>query len=156
MLRIPVRNSDGFAMVAVLLALLILIGLGALIFTMSTRDIRVSTRTVGEKKAYSAAQTAIAQAILNTAPGATSGGNPNNPSTWPQVDPANDPNTVYYYSVSASASSCAAVPLFDLNKWSQDIYVVDARGANTRYQSQVLLDASLGVFRSGTCAKSTE
>lgn len=53
------HNNQGFAMIAALMALLMLTAVGALVFTVTTQDIRVSTRVVGEKKAFSAAQAGI-------------------------------------------------------------------------------------------------
>ncbi len=56
---VTLHNNQGFAIIASLMALLILTAVGALVFTLSTQDIRVSMRVVGEKKAFSTAQMRI-------------------------------------------------------------------------------------------------
>ncbi len=152
-----IKNKKGFAMIAALLAILILTAVGVLVFTVTTRDIRVSARVTGEKKAFSAAETGVHQAIQNFAVGGTSGGNPNDPTTWPQVDAATDPDTRYYYSVGASSSGCTPPPAgFDIEKWSEDMYAASVTGTNTRYGSTVQVDVGIGLFKSGTCAKTTD
>jgi Tfp pilus assembly protein PilX len=150
------RTEKGFAFISALLIMLLLTSLGILIFTLTSRDLRTSIKIEGEKKAISGAEHAVAIAIQNFGAGATSGGNPNDPSTWPIVDIAN-PATHYYYSIGAASTGCSLPPAgYDLEKWSQSVYDVDARGANTLYMSQAQLGVGIGIFKSGTCAKTTE
>jgi len=49
----------GFALIAALLANLILLAVGILAVNLSSGDIRVSMRTVGDKKALNAAETGV-------------------------------------------------------------------------------------------------
>lgn len=146
-LRITISN--GFAMIAALLAILILTAVGVLVFTVTTRDIRVSARVTGEKKAFSAAEAGIHQIIQNFAVGGTA----NNV----QVDPATDPDTRYSYTIGASSSGCTPPPAgFDIEKWSEDMYAASVTGTNDRYGSTVQVDVGIGLFKSGTCAKTTD
>lgn len=150
-------NKKGFALIAAILAILIITAVGLLVFTTTTQDIRVSTRVTGEKKAFSAAEAGIHQAIQNFTVGGTSGGDPNNPITWPQVDATTDPDTRYYYSVGASSSGCIHPPAgFDIEKWSEDLYAANVTGTNTRYGSTVQVKVGIGLFKAGTCAKTTD
>src|SRR5512142_157399 len=53
------RSNRGFALIASLMALWILMALGVLVFTVTTQDVRISSRSVGEKKAFSAAESGV-------------------------------------------------------------------------------------------------
>ncbi len=55
-MRFSWRYEEGFALIAAMMAILILTGVGMLVFMISTQDIRISGRLVGEKKAVSAAE----------------------------------------------------------------------------------------------------
>lgn len=144
------NNDKGFILVAALLTLLILLSIGTLVYTVSTKDIRVSTRIVGEQKAFSAVETGVHQAIQNFAVGAS--------VTNQVVDSSIDSNTTYSYNIGASSSGCTPPPAgFDIEKWSDDIYRATVTGTNTRYgNTMVAVDVGIGLFRSGTCAKTTE
>ena len=85
------RRESGFALIVTLLSLLILTAMGILVFTVSTKDIRISTRTIGEKKAFAAMEAGIHLLNLKF--------DPNNlPAVAVsnvQVNPAVDPDTRY-------------------------------------------------------------
>jgi hypothetical protein len=53
------RDEKGFALVAALMANLILLAVGFIAINLSTQDIRISMRAVGDKKAVNAAETAV-------------------------------------------------------------------------------------------------
>ena len=142
-------DKKGFALIAALLAILIITAVGLLVVTVTTQDVRVSVRVTGEKKAFAAAEAGIHQAIQNFVPG----GSANNV----QVDPTADPDTRYSYTIRASSSGCVPPPAgFDIEKWSEDLYVANVTGTNTRYGSNVQIDVGIGLFKSGTCAKTTD
>ncbi|GER94904.1 hypothetical protein A45J_2670 [hot springs metagenome] len=108
-------------------------------FYCNKRDIRVSARVTGEKKALSAAEAGIHQVIQNFAVGGT--------ASNVQVDPATDPDTRYSYAIGASSSGCTPPPAgFDIEKWSEDMYVANVTGTNTRYGSSVQIDVGIGLF----------
>jgi len=54
-----VGKESGFALIAALLAILILTAVGVLVFTVTTQDVRISSRMVGEKKAFFATEAGI-------------------------------------------------------------------------------------------------
>ncbi len=57
-------NNNGFALIAALMAMLVLTAVGALVLTITTKDIRVASRVVGEKMALSAEQSGMHGALM--------------------------------------------------------------------------------------------
>jgi len=49
---VQINSQKGFALVAAIMALLVLTAVGLLAFALSTQDLRISSRWVGEKKAF--------------------------------------------------------------------------------------------------------
>ena len=62
------QAEKGFALIASLLALWILAALGILVFTVTTQDVRISSKTVGEKKAFLAAESGVSWLTQNFNP----------------------------------------------------------------------------------------
>ena len=83
------RNSErGFILIVALMAIMILTAIGFFALTTTSQDIRISSRIVGERKAFSAAQAGLhAFCLMNFTSGAS----------YPDlvVDAANDPNARY-------------------------------------------------------------
>ncbi len=139
-------SKSGFALVATLLALLILTAMGMLVFAISTQDIRISTRAVGEKKALAAAEAGIHRLNQNF--------DPNNLSasavTNVKVNPANDPTSLYTIATPATpVRGPLVVPLAGYSigggqQWRLARYVARVTGTNTRYGSNVQIDTSMG------------
>ena len=46
------RRDSGFALIAALLAVWILTAVGLLVFTVTTQDVRISSRMVGKRKPF--------------------------------------------------------------------------------------------------------
>ncbi len=141
-------NKEGFALIAALLAILIITAVGVLVFTVTTRDIRVSTRVTGEKKAFSAAEAGVHSLIQNFNPLDSAASNKVNVV----VDAATDLDTVY--SIANTAPSGAgwvsmtgytfsygsgSTPPMGNNTFNSEV-----TGRNTRYESSVQIDAGLG------------
>ena len=139
-------SNSGFALVATLLALLILTAMGMLVFAISTQDIRISTRAVGEKKALAAAEAGIHRLNQNFDP-------TNLPAVAASnvpVNPAVDPNSCYTIGIPASPGiGPKTLPLTGYaiaggQQWNQARYVTTVKGTNTRYNSTVAVDTSVG------------
>ena len=136
----------GFALVAAVLAILILSAAGILVFTVSTQDIRISSRTVGEKKALAAANTGIHRLTLNFDPANLAASAVSNV----QVDSANDPSSQFTVTTPAvPASGPLTLPLAGYSigggqQWGQVRYAARVTGANTRYNSNVPIDVQVG------------
>jgi len=139
-------SEKGFALITAIMACVILFALAMLILNLSTGDLRVSARSVGDKKAMSAAETGIHRMVLNF--------NPENLAASAvaniQVDPANDPATVY-------TIGTPAVPTFGPiflpmsgysigggQSWGQRRYVVNVAGRNTSYNTQANINTGVG------------
>lgn len=140
-----IKTEKGFALVAAILACMILLALAMLVINLSTRDLRISAKTVGEKKAMTAAETGIHQLIINF--------NPQNLAasavTNVAADAVNAPGDFYTVSVpTLPAAGPAFLPLTGFaigggQSWGQRRYSVDVTGTNTSYNTRV--DIGLGV-----------
>ena len=138
------KNEQGFIIVLALLALLLLTAVGALVFNLTTQDIRVSTRSVGEKKAFSAAQAGqhrlIQQSNLNV------GLIRNYTVTSVQVDPSSDPASRY----SISNTNIQGLPgslnlaAYEIGNWALSTTSKIVEGENTNYGSRVSIEVGVG------------
>jgi hypothetical protein len=150
-------NKDGFAIIAAMLAILILTAVGLLVFTVTTQDIRVSTRVVGEKKAFAATEAGIHNLIQvsNTTAGNiatyTTSANFDDPTTWPQVDPGADPDSRYFVgnSTITGVPMAISMPGYEIGgsagkQWGQTVSNKSVTGTNTRYGSMVTVDIGIG------------
>jgi len=145
-MRFNWKYEEGFALIAALLAITILTAVGLLVFAMSTQDIRISGRLVGEKKAVSAAEAAATRLSTifdpsNLAAAAVS----NVPA-----DSTNDPATQYSIGIpTRPASGVALLPMTGYSQsggqqWGQARYNAPITGSNTRYMSSVQVNLGIG------------
>jgi hypothetical protein len=146
------RNPDsekGFALVAAVLACLILLALAMLVIHLSTQDLRISTKVVGEKKAMSAAETGIHQLMRTFDPQAT-GGLASFVKTNVVVDDVNAPGDRYDIGApSLPTSGPAFLPLTGFaigggQSWGQRRYNVDITGRNTSFNTRVEIGVGVG------------
>ncbi len=139
-------HERGFALVAALMAILILTAAGLLAFTVSTQDIRMSGRIVGEKKAISAAE-AGAHWLSQTF-------DPSDLSPYPRnnvvVDSTIDPGSQFSVAIPARPTSGAALlpitgySLSGGQPWGQARYNTRVIGENTRYASNIQVNLGVG------------
>lgn len=137
---------QGFALIAALLALWVLTAVGILIFSITTQDIRITSRIVGEKKAFSAAEAGTNWLTQNF--------NPANLGAsvvdHRQVDPNNDtasrftvtqptPPTTGPAAIPDKGSNMSGSPI-----WGQVRYLATVTGTNTKYNNKVEIDAGIG------------
>jgi len=142
------ERKTGFALVAALMAIWILTALGILVFTVSTQDLRISTRLVGEKRAFAALETGVhaltrdfdyenLSASKRENQLADTGGDPNSRYTistpWIPT-PTEGPAVIYYTGFSASGSEA----------WGRARYLADVTGFNTRHGSRTEVNAGIG------------
>ena len=138
--------QGGFALVAALLACMVLLALGMLVIQLSTQDLRVSAKVLGDKKALSAAETGIHTMVQNF--------NPENlaasAAASVQVDAANDPGTRYTVGTPAPpAAGSGVIPFTGYNiaggqVWGQKLYDVTVTGENTAYGTHVDIGVGMG------------
>ncbi len=147
--RLPGVNASpegGFALIAAILACMVLLALGMLVVHLSTQDLRVSARLVGDKKALSAAEHGIHAMVQTFNPGNL----PASATTNVQVDAANDPGTRYTIGTPARPTAGPdTIPLSGYSigggqQWGQRRYDVTVTGVNTDYGTQVGIGVGLG------------
>ncbi len=140
-------NSDrGFVLVLAVLGVALILAIGILALTMSGRDITISSRVVGEQKAFSACESGVHHltTILD----------PVNPSASvvndQPVDSTNDPASIYSIGPPVPPTTgpgmlpLAGYSIGGGQVWGQTRYDVTVKGENTNYKSQVQVDVGLG------------
>jgi len=150
------KNSEaGFALIAAIMACLILLALGMLVISLSTQDIRVSTKIVGEKRALAAADTGIVNLLQTFDPQSTTCAqnptcrNDRTPVTradgvssytimYPATRPTRGPPTVPMLSGGYSIALGAQAPSY------QSRYNIDVVGTNTKYNTRVTIGVGVG------------
>jgi hypothetical protein len=145
-MKIKSQKKNGFALIAALMAIWILTAVGILVFTISTQDIRISSRLVGEKKAFAAAEAGVHRLSQTLDPANLSASAESN-----QVDATNDPDSRYTISTPTipPRSRPSSLPLAGYSigggqQWGQEIFEARVTGTNTRYNSMVQVDTGLG------------
>jgi Tfp pilus assembly protein PilX len=134
------KNSEaGFALIAAIMACLILLALGMLVISLSTQDIRVSVKIVGEKRALAAADTGI-HTMSQTF-------DPQNPIGAPTT--TNRADGVSSYTLNYPATRPTVGPILIRiwgysDPWRQSRYNVDVVGRNTEYNTQVTIGVGVG------------
>ncbi len=143
-----IRNERGFALIAAILANLILLALGIIAINISTQDLRISMKVVGDKKAMSAAEAASHWVILNL-----------NPDNLGSVVKANRPLNELGSELDSRSrititqpAPPAVGPLFkkmrgydmSSNQWILLRYDTSVTGSNNDYQASVTIDLGLG------------
>ena len=139
-------SERGFALITALMACVILFALAMLIINLSTGDLRVSSRSVGDKKAMSAAETGVHRMMQSFNPQSMSA----SAVTSVQVDPANDPASVYTVSAPASPSTGPVfLPMQGYSigggqSWGQRRFEVNVEGRNTAYDTRANIRTGIG------------
>jgi hypothetical protein len=138
------KNSEaGFALIAAIMACLILLALGMLVISLSTQDIKVSTKIVGEKRALAAADTGI-NSLSQTF-------NPQTPILVPTTVNRADGVSRYTINYPATRPTLGAImiPLSGYSvsgrqQWGQSRYNIDVVGENTEYNTRVTIGVGVG------------
>lgn len=142
-----IASSKGFALIAALLAIIILTAVGTLAFVVTTQDVRISSRVVGEKAAFFAAESGTHWLMGNFDPTNLAGLQGQPPQ---QVDSTSDKYSVFTVSNLALAPQepeTLPLPGFStggMQEWGQERYVARVTGQNTAHGSNVPIDLSLG------------
>ena len=141
------RDERGFALVAALLANLILLAVGIIALNLSTQDIRVSMRSVGDKKAVNAAEAGLHWLTVNFDAATYTSLISATPHT---VENNADANTRYKIdSIAEPTTGPAQIPLpgFSIGgsqTWGQARYDARITGQNPVYNTSVTIDVGLG------------
>ncbi len=145
-MKIFKHKEKGFALIAALLTIYVLTAVGILVFTVSTQDIRISGRLVGEKKAFAAAEAGVHRLTQILDPANLAG----SALSDQQVDSTNDPDSRYSIGTPArpdSGPSTVPLPGYAIGggqQWGQERFIARVTGTNTRYSSMVQIDVGVG------------
>ena len=147
------QGEEGFALIAALLVFWVLTAMGMLVFSVTTQDIRVSSRTVGERKAFVAAESAIhrltqsfdpvhpdSSSATNVVVDSTPSGDPNTKYT---IGPAFDPVSKTFRWDSTYGPGGVPIPGFEPN-WGRRRYLAQVTGTNTAYNSSLQINTGIG------------
>jgi hypothetical protein len=144
------ERGNGFSLVVVLLAILILTALGFLSLSVTTGDLQITHRIVGERKALVAAEAGI-QVLTSTF----------SPSSLTAItgyaDTSVDPASRYTISVPTPPTGAGAPAFLPMKgysiaggqEWGQKMYEASVTGENTNYGSSVQIDVGFGYFDGG-------
>ena len=148
------RKNSGFALIAALLTIWILTAMGILVFTVTTQDVRISSRLVGEKKAFFATEAGVHSLVQGFHPLELTIPNYKENPKYTQkigVDPAGDPSSWYKIEKPPDfpRQGPAAIPLDaygvgGAQQWGTARYVAMVTGGNDRYRSSVQVDTGVG------------
>jgi Tfp pilus assembly protein PilX len=140
-------NGKGFALITAILAVMILMALGILALNVSTGDLRISSRLVGEKKALVAAEAGIHRMMQDFDPTTLMA---SQVGVNYQVDAATDPATRYRISnVGKATSGPETLPLAGYaisggQQWGQSRFEARVTGEHTNYKTSVPVDVGMG------------
>ena len=142
------QKEPGFALIAALLAIWILTAMGLLVFTVTTQDIRISSRMVGEKKAFFSSEAGVHKLIQVFNP--LNLNDSTNYNIDVVVDSANDAASKFQITTPVvPTKGPAAIPMAGYSsgggqQWGSTRFVSTVTGKNTNYQSTVQVDAGVG------------
>jgi len=138
------EGKSGFALIAALLSIWILTAVGILVFTVTTQDIRISSRMVGEKKAFLATEAGVHQLSAGFDPLNLNDTTRYNLS-FP-VDTGMDPATSYRIGTPAIPTrgpASISMPGYS-QSWGSNRFVSTVTGMNANYQSSVQVEVGVG------------
>lgn len=142
------QKEPGFALIAALLAIWILTAMGLLVFTVTTQDVRISSRMVGEKKAFFSTEAGVHKLVQVFNP--LNLNDTTNYNIDVVVDSVNDTASKFQIATPAvPTKGPAAIPLAGYSsgggqQWGSTRFVSTVTGKNTNYQSTVQVDAGVG------------
>jgi hypothetical protein len=144
-----IARKNGFALIAALLANLILLAVGILAVNLSSGDIRISMKAVGDKKALNAAETGVHELTRLFDP-ATAFNGAVFPVSYRALSGGYDSTT--QYSISQPTVPSSGPSSMQLNgyaiggaqMWGQTRYSTTVTGRNTAYNTNVTVDVEVG------------
>lgn len=149
-LRMERREDSGFALIAALLTIWILTALGILVFTVTTQDVRISSRLVGEKKAFFATEAGVHSLARDFNPLELTDPQKYKKDFLVDPGPDGDPDSRYQIgNPEVPTRGPAAIPLDaygvgGAQQWGAARYVAIVTGRNDRYRSSVQVDTGVG------------
>jgi len=142
-------RENGFALIAALLANLILLAVGILAINLSSGDIRISMRTVGDKKALNAAETGVHELSRLFDP-ATAFNGTVFPVSYRALSGGQDSTTQYAIAqpivppTGPSTLQLNGYAIGGAQMWGQTRYSTTVTGRNTAFNTNVTVDVEVG------------
>lgn len=129
------KSEEGFVLIAAILATMIMIALGLYALTTTTQDIRISSRLVAERKAFSAAECGLHTLCLTFDPAMAALNNQ-------ACDAANDPNNRFDIAAPARNAALPDIPAIGSDitggkRWVSQIFDTTITGRDQSYNSSV-------------------
>lgn len=140
--KVKKNSESGFVLIVALMGIMILLAVGYFALTITSVDMKIASRVVGERKAFSAAETGVHELCRNFNPmsSVTICDSVNNyVACNVQFDPANDPTVRYSYTAAIRNSSMPSIARagFDLTKsYTSALYDTVVTGEDTAYDSK--------------------
>jgi len=143
--NLKTTDANGFALVVALLANMVLLAFCVLSVWIATKDIRISSRMVGEKMALGAAEAGLHTLISNFNPENVTASIADNV----QIDPQNSHS---HYSATAPARPTTGPMMVPLpgysigggQQWGQTRYNTTVTGTNDLYKTKVEIEVGIG------------
>jgi Tfp pilus assembly protein PilX len=129
------KSEDGFVLIAAILATMIMIALGLYALSTTTQDMKISSRLVAERKAFSAAECGLHTLCLTFDPAMAALSNQS-------CDAANDPNNKFDIAAPTRNSVLPSVTAIGADitggkKWVSMIFDTTITGRDQSYNSSV-------------------
>ena len=131
------QSERGIALITAVLVCSLLMALAFLIIALTTKDLRVSIRTVAGKHATITAESAIHAAVQDFSP--------SNPSSFNATGTTGN-NGTWTYQVRIPTSGMASItPVGYSGDWTIDIYDITATGSTSRYGMGAEAEITVGI-----------
>jgi hypothetical protein len=129
------KSEGGFVLVAALMAVMILMALGFFILTTTSQDLRMSSRLVGERKAFSAVECGLHTLCLTFDPAMAALNNQ-------ACDAANDPNNRFDIAAPERNEVLPDIPAIGSDitggkRWVSQVFDTTITGRDQNYNSSV-------------------
>jgi hypothetical protein len=131
-----VKSEEGFVFLIALVGVFVLMAIGFFALSSISEDLMISYRLVGERKAFSAAESGV-HAILGQDSFANATG-------WTKVDPVNDPKVEYSATIPVLSTIAPKVHLPGFpTGYTSNAYVANVTGRDTTYGSTITIEVGL-------------
>ena len=131
------KNPEGgFILILALIGIMILLAVGFFALTVSTGDLQIAARSIDERRAFSAGETAYAQLLSTFNPTNLAASN----ATNVQVDPS-DPSLTY--STAVTALNISVVPGGSGTDMKSQVFQAIITGKSSTFNSTVSIQAGM-------------
>jgi hypothetical protein len=138
--RKRLTSQDGFALLAAIMAVMIMIAVGFFALTVTSQDIRISSRLIGERKAFSAAEAGVNEVSRTLNPQSLAA------ISGKKIDATRDPSAEFDASIPIrdTAHPTLIIPGSDLSKaYAGAIFRTTVTGRDTTYNTESTIDVGV-------------